>query len=107
MQNLSFLACLEVTENFVVVGGVEHVASMSNLTPSFLELFWVELGLGFDNLFRIIFKDSADWKTTKQNKTKVLSVQLGNALDSGLSFAPPPLGRGLSVAVRGGENSWA
>ena len=30
-------------------GGVEHVATLSNLNPSFLELLWVELGLGFDN----------------------------------------------------------
>ena len=34
-------------------GGGEHVATMSNLNPSFLELIWVELswvelGLGFD-----------------------------------------------------------
>ena len=57
MPNFSFLACLEVAEKFVGVGGggwVEHVATMSNLNPSYLELLsvelsQVELGLGFDN----------------------------------------------------------
>ena len=44
MQNFSFLACLEVSEKFgVVVGGVEHVATMSNLNLSYLELLSVEL----------------------------------------------------------------
>ena len=47
----SFLACLEVAEKFVVVVVVEHVATISNLNPSCLELIWVELGLGFDNFF--------------------------------------------------------
>ena len=55
MPNFSFLACLEVAEKFGVGwGGVEHVATMSNLNPSYLklllvELSQVELGLGFDN----------------------------------------------------------
>ena len=36
-------------------GGGEHVATMSNLNPNYLELLWVELswvelGLGFDNI---------------------------------------------------------
>ena len=47
MPNFSFLACLEVAEKFVGVGGwgvgVEHVATMSNLNPSYLELLSVEL----------------------------------------------------------------
>ena len=35
MPNFSFLACLEVAEKFVVVGGgVEHAATVSNLNPS-------------------------------------------------------------------------
>ena len=38
MPNFSFLACLEVAEKFVGGGGVEHVATMSNLNPSYLEL---------------------------------------------------------------------
>ena len=42
MPNFSFLACLEVAEKFVG-GGVEHVATMSNLNPSYLELLSVEL----------------------------------------------------------------
>ena len=50
-----------MAENFVGLGGgglVEHVATMSNLNPSYLELLWVELsqvelGLGFDNYFKI------------------------------------------------------
>ena len=57
VQNFSFLACLEVAEKFVcgVVWG-EHVATMSNLNPSYLELLWVELswvelGLVYDNYF--------------------------------------------------------
>ena len=58
VPNFSFLACLEVAEKFGVGwGGVvwgEHVATVSNLNPSWLELLWVELsqvelGLGFDN----------------------------------------------------------
>ena len=50
LRNFSFLTCPEVAEKFVLVGwvGVEHVATMSNLNPSYVELFWVELGLGFD-----------------------------------------------------------
>ena len=44
MPNFSFLACLEVAEKFVGGGGwVEHVATMSNLNPSYLELLSVEL----------------------------------------------------------------
>ena len=54
VPNFSFLACLEVAEKLVLgVGGVEHVASMSNLNPSYVELLLVELSwveLGFDNL---------------------------------------------------------
>ena len=42
MPNFSFLACLEVAEKFVVgwggVGGVDHVATVSNLNPSYVEL---------------------------------------------------------------------
>ena len=49
--NFSFLACLEVNEKFVVGGGwVEHVATVFNFNPSYLELLQVELGLGFDNV---------------------------------------------------------
>ena len=45
MPNFSFLACLEVAEKFVGGGwvGVEHVATVSNLNPSYLELLSVEL----------------------------------------------------------------
>ena len=44
VQKFSFLACLEVAEKFGVGGVVvEHVATMSNLNPSYLELLWVEL----------------------------------------------------------------
>ena len=46
MPNFSFLACLEAAEKFVGGwgwGGVEHVATMSNLNPSYLELLSVEL----------------------------------------------------------------
>ena len=45
-----------MAEKFVGVGcGVEHVATVSNLNPSYLDLLWVELskvelGLGFDNI---------------------------------------------------------
>ena len=51
VPNFSFLACLEVPEKFG--GGGEHVATMSNLNPSYLELLsvelsQVELGLGFE-----------------------------------------------------------
>ena len=44
-----------MAEKFVVGGVVvEHLATMSNLNPSYVELLWVELsyvelGLGFDN----------------------------------------------------------
>ena len=43
VPNFSFLACLEVAEKFrggVVVGwwGVDHVATVSNLNPSYVEL---------------------------------------------------------------------
>ena len=44
MPNFSFLACLEVAEEFgggwVVVGG-EHLATVSNLNPSYVELLLV------------------------------------------------------------------
>ena len=48
MTNFSFLACLEVAEKFGVGwrGWVEHVVTVSNLNPSYIE--W-DLGLGFDN----------------------------------------------------------
>ena len=39
VPNFSFLACVEVAEKFVGgVGGMEHVASMSNLSPSLLRV---------------------------------------------------------------------
>ena len=40
VPNFSFLACQEVAEKFSVVveGGVDHVATMSNLNPSYVEL---------------------------------------------------------------------
>ena len=44
MPNFSFLACLEVAEKFVVGGwvgggwGVDHLATVSNLNPSYVEL---------------------------------------------------------------------
>ena len=40
VPNFSFLACLEVAEKFmgVVGGGVENMATMSNLNPTYLEL---------------------------------------------------------------------
>ena len=40
LPNFSSLACLEVAEKFVVVGGVGRlaVATMSNLNPSCFEL---------------------------------------------------------------------
>ena len=40
MPSFSLLACLEVAEKFVGVGGgwVEHVATMSNLNPNNVEL---------------------------------------------------------------------
>ena len=45
VPNFSFLACLEVAKKFMcgVVRGVDHVATMSNLNPSYLELLSVEL----------------------------------------------------------------
>ena len=46
VPNFSFLACLEVAEKFVWGGvgwGVDHVATVSNLNPSYLELLSVEL----------------------------------------------------------------
>ena len=45
VPNFSFLACLEVAEKFVWcgVGGVDHLATVSNLNPSYLELLSVEL----------------------------------------------------------------
>ena len=48
MPNFSSLAGLKVTEKFVVVGGVEHMATVSNLNPR-LELLWFKLiyGWGF------------------------------------------------------------
>ena len=42
VQNFSFLVCLEVAEKFVW-GLVGHVATVSNLNPSYLEFLWVEL----------------------------------------------------------------
>ena len=42
MQNLSFLAALEVAEKFVVGGGFQ-VTTMSNLNEIVFELFCVEL----------------------------------------------------------------
>ena len=55
VQNLSFLAGLEVTEKFVwcVVGwggggGYQQVATLSNLNEGAYELLWVELSyIGF------------------------------------------------------------
>ena len=42
VPNFSFSACLEVAEKFmgvgVGVGGVGHMATMSNLNPSYFEL---------------------------------------------------------------------
>ena len=41
VPNFSFLACLEVAEKFgggLVGGGGEHVATVSNLNPSYVEL---------------------------------------------------------------------
>ena len=56
VPNFSFLAYLEVAKKFMcgVVRGVDHVATVSNLNPSYfnllcVELSSVELGLGFDN----------------------------------------------------------
>ena len=46
VPNFSFLACLEVSEKFVVGWCWFHVSTMSNLNPSKIEL---ELGLGFDD----------------------------------------------------------
>ena len=43
---------LEVAEKFGV-GGFQ-VATVSNLNASCLELLWVELALGFDNILNII-----------------------------------------------------
>ena len=43
VSNFSFLACLEVAEKFAGVGVVEHVATLYNLNPSYVELLWVEL----------------------------------------------------------------
>ena len=53
---------VEVPE--IISGGsrdymVGHVATMSNLNPSYLELLWVELsqvelGLGFDNIGTLV-----------------------------------------------------
>ena len=54
VTNFSFLACLEVAENFVLVGGFQ-VSTMSNLNQSCFEL---ELGVGFDN---IVIYDSIRW----------------------------------------------
>ena len=42
-QNSSSLACLEVAEKFVVVVVVGHLATMSSLNPSYLELLSAEL----------------------------------------------------------------
>ena len=54
LPNFSFLACPEVAENFVLVGGFQ-VSTMSNLNQSCFEL---ELGVGFDN---IVIYDSIRW----------------------------------------------
>ena len=54
VPNFSFLACLEVAENFVLVAGFQ-VSTMSNLNQSCFEL---ELGVGFDN---IVIYDSIRW----------------------------------------------
>ena len=45
VSNFSFLACLVVDEKFVLGWGgwMEHVATMSSLNPSYIELLWVEL----------------------------------------------------------------
>ena len=45
MPNLSSLAGLEVAEKFGMGGGggVGHMATVSNLNPSYVELLWVEL----------------------------------------------------------------
>ena len=45
MQNFSFLAALEVTEKFMVGGGVGgfQVSTVSNPTKLVLQLLWVEL----------------------------------------------------------------
>ena len=45
VPNSNFLSCLEVAEKFGGVGVVmvEHVATMSNLNPSYVELSWVKL----------------------------------------------------------------
>ena len=45
VPNFSFLACLEVSEKFVVGWCWFHVSTMSNLNPSKIEM---ELGLAFD-----------------------------------------------------------
>ena len=38
LPNFSFLASLEVAEKFVLGGVVEHMATMSDLNPSYVEL---------------------------------------------------------------------
>ena len=38
VPNFSFLACLEVAGKFMGGGGVGHVATVSNLNPSYVEL---------------------------------------------------------------------
>ena len=47
VQNFSFLACLEVAKNCVLVVGGFQVSLVSNLNPSYIEL---ELGLGLDDI---------------------------------------------------------
>ena len=62
-------------------GGGEHVATMSNLNPSFLELLWVklswvELGLGFDNI-KVIGPEEMPilvWGQRKRPPTKMGST---------------------------------
>ena len=62
MQNFSFLAGLEVTGNFVLVGGGFQVTTtMCNLNPR-VAFSWVELGLGFDNRhFQLYDVARMDW----------------------------------------------
>ena len=55
-----FLAGIEVTEKFVVVGGVEHMATVSNLNASCFRvaLSWVSwVTLGFDNISETHYGD--------------------------------------------------
>ena len=58
-----------------MVGGGFPVATMSNLNPSYVELLWVELGLGFDNILKTRMDDKRSFEHTYLSQPVVLEIK--------------------------------